>query len=410
MTPRKKLIFVCLIYNGWMKLNDDTRAGIMRYAKNHPEWIVKICNLQLADPARVLRDFLSFRFDGIIGANVPERFILRNMPPEWRDTPRIAFAHNPARDCARGVVHIDYDVIIGSALQLFRRLGIAHFACVGSSNLQIARTSRYFCRKMLELNAAADTTFNKFIFSPAPVDRRNPRPSEYERLGDWIEQLPKPCGVLSCTDNNAKDVLDACRVRGIKVPEEVAVCGVGNNPRLCDNVNPTLTSIEMDFEAAAFKAAALLDRMIHGKPPFSRRVIRCGVKEIVERESTQDRRGTGRIVALAREFIRTQACAGIGVPDVAHHLNVSRRTLEQRFHERLGSTVHEEIQRVRLDRVQRLLHETEDSIKDITFACGFKSEVALKTLFKARFGQTMSDWRAKHASRAARGRQPTRSR
>ena len=396
MTPRKRATFICLVYNGWMKLNDDTRAGIMRYAKDHPEWIVKICNLQLANPTAVLRDFLSFRFDGIIGANVPEKFILRNLPPEWRATPRIAFAHDPERDCADGIVHIDYDVVIHAAVQLFRRLGISHFACVGSSNLQIARTSRYFCRKMLELSAPNDATFNRFIFSPAPVDRRNPRPSEYERLGDWLAQMPKPCGILSCTDNNAKDVLDACRVLGIRVPEEVAVCGLGNNPRLCDNVNPTLTSIELDLEAAAFKAAAFLDRLIHAKAPLPRRVIHCGVKEIAERESTQDRRGTGRIVALAREFIRIQACTGIGVPDVARHLNVSRRTLEQRFRERVGTTVLDEIRRVRLEQVRRRLQETDDSIKDITFACGFKSEIALKPLFKRHFGMTMSAWRATH--------------
>ena len=396
MKPQKKLTFVCLVYNGWMKINDDTRAGIMRYAKDHPEWIVKICNLQLADPSRVLREFLSFRFDGIIGANVPERFILRHLPPERRDTPRIAFAHDPNRDTANGIVHIDYDVVISSALQLFKRLGVSNVACVGSSNLQIARTSRYFCRRMLELSAPDDATFNTFIFSPMPVDRRNPRPSEYERLGDWIARLPKPCGILSCTDNNAKDVLDACRVLGIRVPEEVAVCGVGNNPRLCDNVNPTLSSIELDFESAAYEAAALLDRMIHSPPPFPRRVIPCGVKEIAERESTQDRRGTGRIVALAREFIRTQACTGIGVPDVARHLNVSRRTLEQRFRERAGTTVLDEIRRVRLDQVRHRLQETDDTIKDITFACGFKTEVALKPLFKSRFGMTMSAWRAAH--------------
>ena len=397
MTPRKKTIFVCLIYNGWMKLNDDARAGIMRYAKGHPEWVLKICNLQLANPSGVLRNFLSFRFDGIIGANVPERFILRQLPPEWRHTPRIAFAHNPQRDHADSIVHVDYDVIIASALQMFRRLGISNFACVGSSNLQIARTSRTFCRKMMGLIAPNEATFSKFLFSPASVDRRNPRPHEYERLGDWIAQLPKPCGILSCTDNNAKDVLDACRIRGIKVPEEVAVCGLGNNPRLCENTNPTLTSIDIDIEAAAFKAAALLDKMIHSHPPFPRRIIPCGVKEIVERESTQDRRGTGRIIALAREFIRTQACSGIGVPDVARHLNVSRRTLEQRFHDRLGSTVLDEILRVRLEQVQRLLQETDNSIKDITFSCGFRSEIALKPLFKRRFGMTMTAWRACHA-------------
>lgn len=399
MTPRKKLTFVCLVYNGWMKLNDDTRAGIMRYGKEHPEWIVKICNLQLADPGKVLREFLAWGFDGIIGANVPERFILRHLPPDRRDTPRISFALSPERNIAGGIVHIDNDAVIDAALKLFRRQGIANFAFVGSSNLQVSRMSRQFSRKIRERDQLSAGSFNNFVFAPAPVDGRNIRPSEFVRLGDWVEQLPRPCGVFSSTDNNAKDVLDACRIRGIRVPEEIAVCGYGNNPSLCENISPTLSSIEPDFENAAFRAAAFLDRMIHAKSPLPRRVIHCGVKDVAERESTQDRRGTGRIVALAREFIRTRACAGIGVPDVARHLNVSRRTLEQRFRERLGTTVLDEIRDVRLREVQRRLQETDDTIKDITFACGFKSEIALKPLFKRRFGLTMSDWRATHPRR-----------
>ena len=399
MTPRKKLTFICLIYNGWMKLNDDTRAGIMRYGKDHPEWIVKICNLQLANPGSVLNEFLAWGFDGIIGANVPERFILRHLPPDRRDTPRIAFSLSPDRTTAGGIVHIDNDAAIDAALNLFRRLGITNFAFVGSSNLQVARMSRQFSRKIRERRLARAETFSNFIFAPAPVDGRNIRPSEFVRLGDWVEQLPRPCGVFSSTDNNAKDVLDACRIRGIRVPEDIAVCGYGNNPSLCENVSPTLTSIEPDFENAAFRASAILDRMIHAKASLPRRIIHCGVKGIIERESTQDRRGTGRIIALAREFIRTRACTGIGVPDVARHLNVSRRTLEQRFSERLGSTVLDEIRRIRLEQVQRLLQETDDTIKDITFACGFKSEIALKPLFKKRFGMTMTAWRATHPHR-----------
>lgn len=396
MTPRKKPIFICFIYNGWMKIHNDTRAGIMRYARNHPDWVVKILNLQVRHPEIVLRKFLSFGFNGIIGTNVPERFILKHLPPDARDIPRVAFAHTPHRDCAPIIAHIDYDAAIDAAIQLFRRLGISNFACVGTSNRQIARTSRQFCHKMSR-RLTHGTTFEEFLlFEPSSVDGRNTGPSEYERLGDWVDQLPKPCGILACMDNNAKDILDVCRIRGIDVPSEVAVCSIGNDPLLCENLNPTLTSIEMDFDRAAYQAAMYLDRMIHAEAPVPRRVIHCGVKEIVERESTQDRLGTGRILALALEYIRVNACRGISVSDVARHLTISRRALEQRFHERLGFTVLDEIHRVKLEHVRRMLCETNDTIKDITFTCGFKSEIALKPLFKKHFGMTMSAWRATH--------------
>jgi AraC-like DNA-binding protein len=118
-----------------------------------------------------------------------------------------------------------------------------------------------------------------------------------------------------------------------------------------------------------------------------------GVKSVIERASTQDVKGGGRIVTAACEIIRLHASEGIGVADVATRLNVSRRLLEIRFHEVLGKGVAEELRRVRLENVCRQLRRTQLSIREISAKSGFASSAHLNALFLATYDMTMRDWR-----------------
>ena len=51
--------------------------------------------------------------------------------------------------------------------------------------------------------------------------------AELDRLGMWIEDLPRPCGIMVCNDLYGQSVLDACRQVGVLVPEQIAVVGAG---------------------------------------------------------------------------------------------------------------------------------------------------------------------------------------
>src|SRR6185312_7266444 len=84
-------------------------------------------------------------------------------------------------------------------------------------------------------------------------------------LAEWLGELPKPVGVIAVHDLRALCVLDACRRRGLAVPEKVAVIGVDNDEPLCNLCDPPLTSVILDHEHMGFQAAALLDRMMKRK-------------------------------------------------------------------------------------------------------------------------------------------------
>ena len=46
------------------------------------------------------------------------------------------------------------------------------------------------------------------------------------------------------------------------MPDEVGVVGVNNDPILCENAEPRLTSVQPDFAGEGRLAAELLDRMM----------------------------------------------------------------------------------------------------------------------------------------------------
>ena len=118
-----------------------------------------------------------------------------------------------------------------------------------------------------------------------------------------------------------------------------------------------------------------------------------GIQDLVERASTRDLRGGGLLVSMATAFIRLNAMRPIKVGDVARHCRVSLRLLELRFKAILNHGVRDEIENVRLANVKQMLRETDLSIKEIGYHCGFQSPACLCTVFRRKFGKSPQVWR-----------------
>lgn len=217
-------------------------------------------------------------------------------------------------------------------------------------------------------------------------------------LGDWLRALPKPVALLAAMDSRARDVVDVCAEAGLRVPQDVAVLGVDDDELLCNGCTPTLSSIRRDTEACGFMAAQMLDRLMRRETRRRQRFL-YGAKEIVTRDSTRpDPLAADPVVQRAREFIRINAGAGIGVPDIVRHLNVSRRLAETRFRAACGHSLLDEIQSARLERVERLLRETPLPLTEVCTRCGYSTDVHLRRIFKRRFGCSMRNYRSEHHS------------
>lgn len=215
-----------------------------------------------------------------------------------------------------------------------------------------------------------------------------------ETLAYWLKTLPKPCGILAACDDRAFEILDACREIGLKVPAEVGVLGVNNDPILCENAEPRLSSVQPDFIGEGRLAAEILERMMTGRDlPPENRLRKVGIREIVHRESTVAQSVAGRFVQKVLAYINKNALKKIGVSDVAKRFKVSRSLLELRFRELQGESVYEAILRIRLEEVKHRLRHTNMPIAEIIAACGWQNVISPKSLFKKRFGMSMREYR-----------------
>ena len=221
----------------------------------------------------------------------------------------------------------------------------------------------------------------------------------HDKLRDWLKKLPKPAAVFGANDMFAREVVTVCTQIGIKVPQQISVVGCDNDPLVCGNIYPSLSSFQLPFRELGFKSAQTLDRLLRGRNP-PQHTIRVAGTHLFERGSTVHIPPATVLVEKARTFISEQACNGIRVDDVVSHLNVSRSLLDLRFRQVCGKSVLENILDVRLDEVQRQLAKTNHTILQIGRDCGFNNPDNLKILFRKRFGCTMRDWRKKHATRS----------
>jgi LacI family transcriptional regulator len=216
---------------------------------------------------------------------------------------------------------------------------------------------------------------------------------EQERLAAWIASLPKPVGVMACNDERGLQVLDACRRAGASVPEQVAVIGVDDDEHLCDLSIPPMTSVDVNAEQIGYAAAELLDRMMSGRKPASRKTL-LAPRGVVTRRSTDVLASEDPVVNQAAAFIRQHGGRGLQVPDVTAHVRMSRASLEPRMKRVLGRTIHQEIQRVQLDRVKELLVGSPMPIKQIAREGGFSCVQYLTRVFRANTGETPARYRA----------------
>ena len=274
------------------------------------------------------------------------------------------------------------------------------------------------------------------------------------RLEDWIAALPRRCAIFAVNDETAAEVVAASKTVHRSIPRELTLLGVDNDPTICENDHPSISSIQLDFERMGFLAArSLAARMtnraargmttaacaanddalrakdiilplpapvIVGKadlslPPEAARHCAAGASSLppkaassfadggavgtigpmlaVRREST---RGVGRReprILEAVEIIRREACSGLTAEELAKRFPGSRRHFERRFREAIGHSVLDEILHVRLDKAFTLLAGTDTAIGAIYALCGFRSPRALDFLVHDRTGMSMRDWR-----------------
>jgi LacI family transcriptional regulator len=383
--PRVVVILETCVQPDREKLN-----GILRYVRFYGPWHLHIIQNRVGEQR--LAHFGAWHADGVIvGQSMldMERTLARaKMPIVLIDPlPRHLQPDSPFRHCCR--IQNDAVSVGRAAAEFFLERGFERFAYVGEvmGRLWSKGRGEGFAGRLREVGRVCQ------VYAPPSRAEIRDWAVEQLRLAEWLASLPKPVALFAAMDIRARQVLDTCLITGIKVPDEVAILGVDNDEQLCLGSFPTLSSIECDMENCGFMAARLLNEQMRGR--HRKRVeLTYGVKRIEERHSTrQVPHMEDRLVARALEFIRLNACEGIGVRDVVAYLKVSRRLAELRFRTTCGHSILDAIRAVRLDRVRRLVAETDLPVSEITSRSGYQTDDHLRRLFKREFGLTMREYR-----------------
>ena len=274
-------------------------------------------------------------------------------------------------------VETDDGAIVELGVKHLLDRGFRNLAYCGDPGFNWSNWRRDKFRLLVESAGVAASVFDS-------LSRNDPKYSwnrEKQRLAKWLKGLPRPIGIFACYDIQAQKLLEVCRELSIAVPEEIAVLGVDNDRLLCELADPPLSSITCNTQRTGFEAAGLLDRMMNGErvDPAPVLVAPLGIQT---RQSTDILAIDDPDVAMALRFIREHALEGIHVADVVRQVPLSRRVLESRFKKILGRSPHEELTRLKLDRIKELLSETDLSLSEIAKRTGFEHDEYMCVFFR----------------------------
>jgi LacI family transcriptional regulator len=221
------------------------------------------------------------------------------------------------------------------------------------------------------------------IYRGSPTSAAGLRCSQNE-LVDWVRSLPKPIGIVCVTDARARQLLQACIIADMAVPEQVAIVGIDNEPMVQLLGRIPLTSVIQGAVTMGRIAARILHRMQQGVDCASQRIL-VPPNGINAQASSQFHPIGSGYVMRARHYLRQFAHLGIKSEQVAHYVGVSRTVLDEHFRRELKQTIHQAILEQKLCVARTLLADASISLTNVAVRSGFTSLQYMHTVFRREF-------------------------
>ncbi len=361
--------------------------GIIEYAKRKSEWSLRGSGGGL----RPLKFTGKDRCDAVIArietSEDADRYAALGIP-----VVDIAGAHTRANIHR---VHNDDFTTGRRAGEYLRRLGASSFAYCGVQRVHWSR------QRLLGFAEAAGVAIDSI-----PRFERSltwwQHAGTSSALRTWLRNLPDGTALFSCNDRAGVKAIAHCLDIGLAVPKQRTLLGVDDEDLLCTLSTPSLSSVRLDCATIGYRAASLIATTLETAPAWSanhQQTFLVPPQHVVERESTTVILEQDPVVAKAVQFIRANFAQPITVESVVQVCAVSRRTLEVRFKQARGCTIHTEIAQTRLEHACRLLGQTDMTMETIAGECAFSNVQRFHILFKRAYACTPGQWRASRVRR-----------
>lgn len=214
----------------------------------------------------------------------------------------------------------------------------------------------------------------------------------YEMLRQSLIQLPKPLAVLGYIDDVAVEIITACRAEKIRVPEQVAVLGVGNDELVCNFAPVPLSSIDENREIMGYTAAKLLDDRLNDRLT-PRELVAVAPSRVMTRQSSDILAVENVYVAQVLKNIWMHYREPLSAEQMAEDVPMCYRRLQDVFVRYVGHSIFDEILRRRVEHAAKLLVETDQKLAVIASASGFSSVDHFGRAFVRKCGMTPGAFR-----------------
>jgi LacI family transcriptional regulator len=175
---------------------------------------------------------------------------------------------------------------------------------------------------------------------------------------------------------------EACTMIGLRVPEDVAIVGVDNDPIACEFCIPQLTSVSRNDREVGWQAANLLSQLLEGKRS-SKLPILIPPDRVVARRSTDTLVIEDAEVARIVQQVRDHLNEVFGVERILRLSPLSRRQLEQRFRRSVGSSPYAFLNELRVERAKLMLAQSHKrALTTVASECGFSELRRFRMVFR----------------------------
>ncbi|MFT5127973.1 MAG: LacI family transcriptional regulator [Rhodothermales bacterium] len=369
-----------------LRRHHDVYAGIQAYADEHhaEDWTLALDNF----PQAVLTgEMAGPRYDGVIGRlslDLQEILVKRQIPAAnaWMAS---------SRGKAPSVIP-DLAASAQMAIDHFASRGIRRVAHVGYRNDVAVQIEAMAFKAAARENGFPCTVHKCNDGAERDIERWR---AFNRQVTSWLKRWEAPIGVLVHYDEVCRQICVLAERAGWVVPDQLSLIGSGNNTIICESVAPSLSSIHHAYHRNGYEAARLLDIQLNGGELPKGPVLVMPV-EIATRRSTDVFAVPDPMVSAALRYMAEHCEGPISVDLVAAAVNAGRRTLERRFRSILGRSITHELNRLRIERMKRLLVETDDPVKVLVGKAGFGSPEQMRLVFRQFTGRRPVEYREQH--------------
>ncbi len=221
-----------------------------------------------------------------------------------------------------------------------------------------------------------------------------PRATSFSPQAGWSEWLASqetPIGIFATDDFLARQLIEACTSSGLRIPEDVAVVGVGNSALDTVLAGIGISSVVLPLVEIGRRAATRLLKMTLG----DREVVteRVAPERVLVRGSSACTRDQDPLISRALAVMDTRLSGPLGIQEIATLVGASRRTLEMRFQRVLTCTPAQALRDRRMALARQLLRNTRQTLAEISQQCGYADAHHFSASFRRLHGAPPGRWR-----------------